>query len=178
MKYRFVGYKHTRQQLRGFCTLTHVDGHGRASMVDVGAKGITARAAKARGIVQVGAKISKLIKENGLKKGDVLVVAQLAGIMAAKRTSDLIPLCHSLPINYANVELTLNEALCIVEITSEVRCTGRTGVEMEALTAVSVAALVVYDMCKSVGSPDELKISNIELVSKTGGSKGDYHRKS
>ncbi|XP_033356136.1 molybdenum cofactor biosynthesis protein 1 isoform X2 [Bombus vosnesenskii] len=162
--------------VRVFSSLSHVDQSGKASMVDVGSKNETKRIAIARGIVQVNSTISKLIAENNVKKGDVLSVAQLAGIMAAKRTSDLIPLCHPLPLSYANVLLRLNEELHCIEITAEVRCTGKTGVEMEALTAVSIAALTIYDMCKYAASPKSMKISDIELVSKTGGTKGDFFR--
>lgn len=143
-------------------------------MVDVGDKGITDRAAQARGFVVVGPLVSKLIVENGMKKGDVLVVAQLAGIMAAKKTADLIPLCHPLNLNCVNVSLRLDPATHTVEITSEVRCSGKTGVEMEALTAVSVSALTVYDMCKAVAPPNVLRITGIEVMSKTGGRSGDY----
>ncbi|KOX69728.1 Molybdenum cofactor biosynthesis protein 1 [Melipona quadrifasciata] len=162
--------------IRAFSSLSHVDQSGKASMVDVGSKNETKRIAIARGIVQVNSVISKLIAENNVKKGDVLSVAQLAGIMAAKRTSDLIPLCHPLSLSYANVLLCLNEELHRIEITAEVRCTGKTGVEMEALTAVSVAALTIYDMCKYAVSPKSMKITDIELVSKTGGTKGDFLR--
>lgn len=154
---------------RDYSTLSHVDETGKFNMVDVGSKEITKRIAKAQGYIYVGSTIAKLINENGIKKGNVLSVAQLAGIMAAKRTSDLIPLCHSLSITYVNVWLKLNDDLERVEILSEVRCLGKTGVEMEALTAVSVAALTIYDMCKSAGPPDTMKISGIELVSKSGG---------
>lgn len=162
--------------IRLFSSLSHVDESGKASMVDVGSKNETKRVAIARGIVQVDSTISKLINENNIKKGDVLSIAQLAGIMGAKRTPDLIPLCHQLSLSYVNVHLHLNTELHRVEITAEVRCTGKTGVEMEALTAVSIAALTVYDMCKYAASPKSMKITNIELVSKTGGTKGDFIR--
>ncbi|XP_043252992.1 molybdenum cofactor biosynthesis protein 1 isoform X1 [Colletes gigas] len=162
--------------VRMFSSLSHVDESGKASMVDVGSKAITKRIAIARGFVQVDSVISKLIAKNNVKKGDVLSVAQLAGIMGAKRTPDLIPLCHPLSLSYANVQLRLNEELHRVEITAEVRCTGKTGVEMEALTAVAIAALTVYDMCKYAASPNSMKISDVELVSKTGGTKGDFYR--
>ncbi|XP_054000846.1 molybdenum cofactor biosynthesis protein 1 isoform X1 [Hylaeus anthracinus] len=168
----FKGYANVRM----FSSLSHVDESGKASMVDVGSKAETKRVAIARGYVQVDKIVSKLIAENNIKKGDVLSVAQLAGIMGAKRTPDLIPLCHPLSISYANVHLHLNEELDRVEITAEVRCTGKTGVEMEALTAVTIAALTVYDMCKYAASPASMKISNVELVSKTGGTKGDFLR--
>ncbi|OAD57652.1 Molybdenum cofactor biosynthesis protein 1, partial [Eufriesea mexicana] len=159
-----------------FSSLSHVDQSGKASMVDVGSKSETKRVAIAKGIVQINSNISKLIAENNVKKGDVLSVAQLAGIIAAKRTSDLIPLCHPLPLSYVNVFLHLNEELHQIEITAEVRCTGKTGVEMEALTAVSIAALTIYDMCKYAASPKSIKITDIELVLKTGGTKGDFFR--
>lgn len=163
--------------LRQYSTLTHVDASsGKASMVDVGDKNISERVAKARGRVFVGETICGLIRENSLKKGDVITVAQLAGIMAAKQTSNLIPLCHPLSINYVDVKLTLNDSMNSVDIESEVRCKGKTGVEMEALTAVSVAALTIYDMCKSVNPPHAMIISDICLVSKTGGTKGDFQR--
>ncbi|XP_076620505.1 molybdenum cofactor synthesis 1 isoform X1 [Colletes latitarsis] len=162
--------------VRMFSSLSHVDESGKASMVDVGSKAITKRIAIARGFVQVDSVISKLIAKNNVKKGDVLSVAQLAGIMGAKRTPDLIPLCHPVSLSYANVQLHLNEELYRVEVTAEVRCTGKTGVEMEALTAVAIAALTVYDMCKYAASPNSMKISDVELVSKTGGTKGDFYR--
>ena len=157
-------------------SLSHVDASGKAKMVDVGEKNITKRVAEARGVVIVGAEVSKQISENNMKKGDVLVVAQLAGIMAAKRTSDLIPLCHPLNLSYINVNLRLDPVLHRVEIISEVRCTGKTGVEMEALTAVSVAALTVYDMCKALAPPNILQITGIEVITKTGGKSGNFFR--
>ncbi|XP_076642189.1 molybdenum cofactor synthesis 1 isoform X1 [Halictus rubicundus] len=161
---------------RMFSLLSHVDKDGKASMVDVGSKVDSKRVAIAKGVVQVDSTISKLIAENNGKKGDVLSVAQLAGIIGAKRTPDLIPLCHPVSLSYANVVLRLNEKSNRVEITAEIRCTGKTGVEMEALTAVSIAALTVYDMCKFATSPVALKITDIELISKTGGTKGDFYR--
>lgn len=160
--------------VRTYSTLSHVDETGKANMVDVGWKNESKRVAIARGEIQVGPIITKLIAENNVKKGDVLSIAQLAGIMAAKRTSELIPLCHPLNLSYVNLHLTLNEKLYLVEITAEVKCTGKTGVEMEALTAVSVAGLTIYDMCKHAAKTHAMKITNIELVSKTGGTKGDY----
>ena len=164
--------------IRRFSSLSHVDKTGKASMVDVGSKSETKRVATARGIVQVDSIISKLIAENNVKKGDVFSVAQLAGIMAAKRTCDLIPLCHPLSLSYVNVQLRLEPESRRIEITGEVRCTGKTGVEMEALTAVSIAALTIYDMCKYAASPNSMRITDIELVSKTGGTKGDFLRNS
>ncbi|XP_043492988.1 molybdenum cofactor biosynthesis protein 1 isoform X1 [Polistes fuscatus] len=162
---------------RMYCTLSHIDETGKANMVDVGGKNESKRIAIARGEIQVGPVISKLIVENNVKKGDVLSVAQLAGIMAAKRTSELIPLCHPLNVSYVDVYLKLNEELHLVEITAEVRCMGKTGVEMEALTAVSIAGLTIYDMCKHAATTHSMKITNIELVSKIGGTKGNYIKK-
>ncbi|KAJ8678828.1 hypothetical protein QAD02_014615 [Eretmocerus hayati] len=161
---------------RFYSSLTHVDEDGKASMVDVGFKSSSNRSASARGYIYVGPIISQLIADNNLKKGDALTIAQLAGIMAAKKTFELIPLCHPLLINYVKVYLKLNDEKHKVEIVAEVSCSGKTGVEMEALTAVSVAALTVYDMCKSAAPPDAMYISEIELVSKTGGTRGDFHR--
>ena len=152
-------------------TLTHVDKKGTARMVDVGAKPETQRVAVARGIVLMQAETLKLIKENGFEKGDVLGVARLAGIMGAKSTSQLIPLCHPIPLNQVTVELTPNEQSGAVEIEATARTAAKTGVEMEALTAVSVAALTVYDMCKSADR--EMRIDGIRLVKKTGGRSGD-----
>ncbi|XP_067209049.1 molybdenum cofactor biosynthesis protein 1 isoform X1 [Linepithema humile] len=167
-------YFKNNASIRMYSSLSHIDETGKANMVDVGWKNDSKRAAFARGYVKIGSVISDLIAENNVKKGDVLSVAQLAGIMAAKRTSDLIPLCHPLSLSYVNVHLKLNEELHVVEITSEVRCTGKTGVEMEALTAVSVAALTIYDMCKYAATPGTMQIYGIELVWKTGGTKGDF----
>lgn len=168
-------YHKTHTSIRMHSSLSHIDETGKASMVDVGWKDDSRRVAIARGFIRVGPVIANLIAENNVRKGDVLSVAQLAGIMAAKRTSDLVPLCHPLSISYANVSLKLNEQLHVVEITSEVRCTGKTGVEMEALTAVSVAALTIYDMCKyAAAATGTMKIYDIELVSKTGGTKGNF----
>lgn len=163
---------------RGYSTLSHVDESGKCNMVDVGSKEITKRIAQAQGYIYVGPTIRKLINENSIKKGNVLAVAQLAGIMATKKTADLIPLCHTLSITYANVWLTLNDDLERVEILSEVRCIGKTGVEMEALTAVSVAALTIYDMCKAAAPPNTMKISGIELLSKVGGKKDFFKENS
>ena len=153
--------------------LSHVDGRGEARMVDVGEKPITTRTAVAVGRVYVKPETLRLIKENAMKKGDVLATARIAGILAAKRTADLIPLCHSLPLTSIKVDLALNEEESRVEITATARCDYKTGVEMEALTAVSVAGLTVYDMCKAVDK--EMVIGDVTLVSKTGG-KSDIHR--
>lgn len=170
-------YGMQKYNVRLYASLTHVDDNGKAIMVDVGAKDPSNRIAHARGFIYVGPVISKLIQENSLRKGDALTIAQLAGIMAAKKTSELIPLCHPLMVNCVKVDLKLNDLSDKVEIETEVRCTGKTGVEMEALTAVSIAALTVYDMCKSAAPSDTMHISGIELVSKVGGSRGDFHRK-
>ncbi|MDO5132207.1 MAG: cyclic pyranopterin monophosphate synthase MoaC [Eubacteriales bacterium] len=153
---------------------THFDERGRARMVNVGEKDITRRTAVAEGRVLVNRQTFSLIKSGGMKKGDVLGTAQIAGIMGAKRTPDLIPLCHPLFLEGVRLDLTLNEADCAVEIRAEVSCEGRTGVEMEALTAVSTAALTVYDMCKAVQR--DMEITGIRLVKKTGGVHGDYRR--
>ncbi|XP_045465235.1 molybdenum cofactor biosynthesis protein 1 [Harmonia axyridis] len=152
--------------------LTHVDGEGKAKMVDVSDKDVTSRTATARGTVQVGPEITRLIKENSIKKGDVLGVSKLAGILAAKKTSDLIPLCHNISLNGIDVTASLDENNDAVVIEATVSCVGKTGVEMEALVAVSVAALTVYDMCKSVSK--SIRIKDVHLVRKTGGSKGDH----
>jgi cyclic pyranopterin phosphate synthase len=151
--------------------LTHLDESGRAHMVDVGSKFDTKRLAVAKGEVVMKMETLELMRAGTLKKGDVLTVAQIAGIAAAKRTSDLIPLCHPLPITHAEVTLALDDSLPGVTITATVKTTGKTGVEMEALTAVAVAALTVYDMAKAVEKT--MKIQNIRLVEKHGGKSGD-----
>ncbi|KAL6265283.1 hypothetical protein P5V15_002063 [Pogonomyrmex californicus] len=178
MQYKYFPYipkyLESNASIRTYSSLSHIDETGKASMVDVGWKNDSKRVAIARGFVRIGPVISNLIAENNVKKGDVLSVAQLAGIMAAKRTSELIPLCHPLSLSYVNVRLKLNEESHTVDITSEVRCTGKTGVEMEALTAVSIAALTIYDMCKYAATPGTMEIYGIELISKTGGTKGDF----
>lgn len=148
-----------------------MDETGRARMVDVGKKPDTLRVAIAKGEVKMSAETLALIEVGAMKKGDVLTVAQIAGVMAAKRTADLIPLCHPLPLNHINIDLELNPDLPGVLITAEVQTTGKTGVEMEALTAVSVAALTVYDMAKAVEKT--MRIGNIRLVEKRGGQSGD-----
>lgn len=151
---------------------THFDAEGNAVMVDVSAKETTARTATARGRVVMQRDTLRKIKEGGFKKGDVLAVAQLAGIMAAKKTPDLIPLCHPLALSSVKVHLTLNEAENAVEIEATCKITGQTGVEMEALTAVSAAALTVYDMCKAVDKG--MVIDAIQLMHKAGGKSGEY----
>ena len=155
--------------------LTHVDKTGRAKMVDVGRKEESHRQAVACGTVILGPQAFKLVKENKIKKGDVLVVAQLAGIMAAKSTASLVPLCHNIPITDAQVDLQLDEENCAVNICASVDTLGRTGVEMESLTAVTVAALTVYDMCKAVSR--DIIITDVKLMSKSGGKSGDFVRK-
>ncbi len=151
--------------------LTHVDQSGKAQMVDVGDKPDTQREAVARGRVLMRPETLALIRDNAFDKGDVLGVARIAGIMGAKNTSQLIPLCHPLPLNRVAVEFDLDDAASAVNITSTARTTGKTGVEMEALTAVSVAALTIYDMCKAVDRA--MRIEAIRLVRKTGGKSGD-----
>lgn len=152
--------------------LTHLDENGRARMVDVGDKPETARSALAAGEVRLRPATLELIRQGLMKKGDVLSVAQVAGIMAAKRTADLIPLCHPLPLHQVEVSLELDETLPGVQIRAQARTSGKTGVEMEALTAVSVAALTVYDMVKAVEK--SACITNIRLLEKHGGKSGDY----
>ena len=153
---------------------THFNEQGRAKMVDVGEKPISQRVAVAGARVLVNEDTFSLIKSGGMKKGDVLTVAQIAGVMGAKRTPDIIPMCHPILMDGINLDLSLDEARLSVEIKAEVRCDGRTGVEMEALSAVSIAALTVYDMCKAVQK--DMVISDIRLISKTGGVHGDYYR--
>jgi cyclic pyranopterin phosphate synthase len=152
--------------------LTHFDSEGNARMVDVSEKSETERTATAKGAVIMSADTLRLIKSGGVKKGDVLSVAQLAGIMGAKRTPDLIPLCHPLALASVTVELSLNEAKSAVEITATCKLKGKTGVEMEALTAVSVAALTVYDMVKAADKG--LRITDIRLTHKSGGKSGTF----
>lgn len=152
--------------------LTHLDELGNANMVDVGDKAETQRLARAAGRVTMKPQTLQLIREGDIKKGDVLGVARIAGIMAAKQTADLIPLCHPLPIEKIVLDLAINEAESAVEIVATVTTSGKTGVEMEALTAVSVAALTIYDMAKAVDRA--MRISDIRLLEKRGGIHGDY----
>jgi cyclic pyranopterin monophosphate synthase len=153
--------------------LTHFDERGNAAMVDVGDKEITERTATAAGTVTMAPATMKLIVDGGVKKGDVLSVARLAGIMGAKKTPDLIPLCHPLALTSVKVELTCDTDRNAVDISATCKLKGRTGVEMEALTAVSVAGLTVYDMCKAVDRG--MKLENIRLIHKAGGKSGDWH---
>ena len=152
--------------------LTHLDEAGRASMVDVSDKEMTERIAIAKGCVLMQRATLDLIREGAVKKGEVLTVAKLAGIMGAKKTSDLIPLCHPLNLTSIKVDLALSDTRDAVEITASCKLNGRTGVEMEALTAVSVAALTVYDMCKAVDRG--MVIGEIALVHKSGGKTGTW----
>lgn len=157
-------------------SLTHFDEHGRAHMVDVGHKDETQREAVARGRVLLQPETLALIKEGRIKKGDVLAVAQVAGIMTAKRTHELIPMCHPLLLTHVSLTFDLHEAappgnLAVIEIGATVRTTGKTGVEMEALTAVSVAGLTIYDMCKAVDRA--MQIDAVRLAQKRGGKSGD-----
>ena len=153
---------------------THFNEQGRAKMVDVGEKPSSRRAAVAAGRVLVNDETFELIRSGGIKKGDVLTVAQIAGVMGAKRTFELIPMCHIVPLNGIDLELRLNEEKKSVEISATVSCDGKTGVEMEALTAVATAALTVYDMCKAVQR--DIVITDIRLLGKSGGVHGDYTR--
>lgn len=152
--------------------LTHLDAAGRADMVDVGDKPDSERMAIAAGCVLMQPETFRLIQEGALKKGDVLTIARIAGIMAAKRTSELIPLCHPIPLTKISVDLVLDSVTHSVQITATARTTGKTGVEMEALTAVSIAALTIYDMAKAVDRT--MQISDIRLLEKRGGVHGDY----
>jgi cyclic pyranopterin phosphate synthase len=152
--------------------LTHIDDRGRATMVDVGAKDVTERRAVARATVRMSAQTARAVEQGDAPKGDVLGTARLAGIMAAKRTDELIPLCHSLPLSFVGVEAEVREGAVV--LTAEARTRAQTGVEMEALTAASVAALTVYDMVK--GLEKGVEIAEVVLLEKTGGKSGDWRR--
>ncbi len=154
--------------------LSHLDGAGRARMVDVGGKPETVRTAVAEGVVRMSQAAYEQVAGHAVAKGDVLAVAEVAGVMAAKRTGELIPLCHPLGLDVATVEVRLAPDLPGVRVTATAKVTGRTGVEMEALTAVSVACLTVYDMVKAVDR--EMVIEGVCLMSKTGGTRGDWRR--
>lgn len=154
--------------------LTHTDESGAARMVDVGGKPVTERTAEAEGAVRMSREAYELVAGHAIEKGDVLTVAQVAGTMAAKRTGELIPLCHPLGLDLADVTTTLDGSLPGVRVRAIAKVTGRTGVEMEALTAVAVACLTVYDMVKAVDR--SMEIESVRLVSKTGGTRGDWHR--
>ena len=164
-----------RMTVKNTNDFTHFNEEGRAKMVDVGEKPESRRTAIAAARVLINKETFTLIRSGGMKKGDVLTVAQIAGVMGAKRTPDLIPMCHPVIIDGIDLSLHLDEARCSVEIEATVSCDGRTGVEMEALTAVSTAALTVYDMCKAVQK--DMVITDIRLLSKTGGVHGDFVRK-
>ncbi len=155
-------------------TLTHLDAQGRAQMVDVGDKQVTTRVARAQAHVRMQPETLELIASGGHKKGDVLAVARIAGLQAAKKTADLIPLCHPLMLSKVNVDIELDRAENMAVITSECRLAGQTGVEMEALTAASVAALALYDMCKAVDR--DMVIEAVCLLEKSGGRSGHYTR--
>lgn len=152
--------------------LSHIDADGKAVMVDVSGKDITDRLATACGTVLMEPETLRLIEEGGVKKGDVLSVARLAGIMGAKKTPELIPLCHPLALNSIDVDLTLDTERVAIDIRATCRVSGRTGVEMEALTAVSVAALTIYDMCKAVDRT--MRLTDIRLIEKSGGRSGSF----
>ncbi|MDP6830250.1 MAG: cyclic pyranopterin monophosphate synthase MoaC [Alphaproteobacteria bacterium] len=152
--------------------LTHFDDAGNAHMVDVGGKAVTERVARAAGRVEMAPETLARIQSGAVAKGDVLGVARLAGIMAAKRTADLIPLCHPLQLSSVSLDLSCDEAANCVRIIAEVKLTGRTGVEMEALTAVSVAGLTIYDMCKAVDRG--MQLCDVRLIHKSGGKSGNY----
>jgi len=170
---RFLGPEATVDAMEAAPSLTHLDQQGRVEMVDVGWKPVTDREAVAWGYVSMQPETLRLIQESLIKKGDVLTIAQLAGIMGGKRTSELIPLCHPLPLDKLDVELELDPGGNRVKISALARTSAKTGVEMEALTAVSVAALTVYDMCKGVDRG--MTIGDIRLVRKSGGQSGDIH---
>lgn len=153
---------------------SHFNESGRACMVNVGDKADTKRTAVAAGRVLVSPETLELIRSGGMKKGDVLGTAQIGGIMGAKNTPHIIPMCHSIMLSGVDIDFSLNDEDCAVEITATATCIGATGVEMEALTAVSVAALTIYDMCKAVQK--DMVIDNIRLLKKTGGKSGDFVR--
>ncbi|WP_312700542.1 cyclic pyranopterin monophosphate synthase MoaC [Sedimentibacter sp.] len=154
--------------------LTHINEQGRAKMVDVSEKQKTVREAAAKGSVYMKKETLEKIKEGTIKKGDVLSVAQVAGIMAAKKTSDIIPMCHPIMLSGCDISFNLDFEENKVEITSTVKCTGQTGVEMEALTAVTAAGLTIYDMCKAIDK--EMVISEVMLLKKSGGRTGLFER--
>ena len=157
--------------------LSHFDRvTGRARMVDVGGKAVTERSARARGTIRISAELAAVLKAGTLEKGDAFTVAKTAGILAAKQTGTLIPMCHPLPLNVVEIELTLDESALTVQVEATARTEARTGVEMEALTAVSVAALAFYDMCKAVDKG--MVIDRVHLVEKTGGKSGTYRNPS
>ena len=153
---------------------THFNEQGFAKMVDVSEKDITDRVAVATAKVYVNSETYALIKNGGMKKGDVLTTAQIAGIMGAKKTSDIIPMCHNIPLTGVDIEYELDDSQCTIKILATAKCNGKTGVEMESLTAASIAALTIYDMCKAVQR--DIRISDIQLEYKAGGKSGEYKR--
>jgi cyclic pyranopterin phosphate synthase len=154
--------------------LSHLDDEGRARMVDVGAKAETARTARAVGEIRMGAEAFAAVRDGSVAKGDVLAVARIAAISGAKRTSELIPLCHNIPLTDVSVDFELDASLPGVRVSASASATGRTGVEMEALTCAAVALLTIYDMTKALGK--EMEIGPIRLLEKTGGKSGDWKR--
>ena len=152
--------------------LTHINENGEAIMVDVSGKAVTAREAKAEGTIFVGTEILRQLQDGSVPKGDVLAAARIAGIMACKKTSDIIPLCHPLPITKASVDLEVLEEKTAIRAVCTVKTEGKTGVEMEALTGVSAALLTIYDMCKAISK--EMVIGDVHLVRKSGGKSGDF----
>lgn len=152
--------------------LSHFNESGRASMVDVGSKNVSSRTAIARSVLQISPELASLLKTGKLEKGDAFTVAKTAGILAAKQTGSMIPMCHPLPVDYVNIDIELVERLNQVRIEGTVSTTGKTGVEMEALVAVSVAGLTVYDMCKAVDK--RIQITHTGLYRKTGGKSGEF----
>ena len=155
--------------------LTHIDKQGRAKMIDVTEKPLTQRIAVAKGLVHMKRKTLDLLIDKKIPKGDVIAISKTAGIMAAKKTSELIPLCHPLNITSIDIDFDINKKKSKIDITAKVKVAGQTGVEMEALTAVSVASLTIYDMCKSVDKT--ITISDIMLIEKSGGKSGSFRRK-
>lgn len=173
MELRYSVFKNAIMQSMSSAELTHLDEGGNARMIDVGQKPVTARVAVAKGEVHMLPETLELIRAGNIKKGDVLTVAKVAGISASKRTSELIPFCHPLAIEHISIDFELDSTLPGISITSTVSMTGKTGVEMEALTAVSIAALTIYDMAKAVEKT--MSIQNVRLVRKTGGQSGDIN---
>lgn len=153
---------------------SHINESGHAHMVDVSAKEPTLRTAVAQAVVHLPREVLKAIETNTVAKGNVLTVAKIAGIQAAKKTAELIPLCHTLPLSNIDIEFSINDSDSLITITASVKATAQTGVEMEALTAVSIAALTIYDMCKSIAK--SITIREVALLSKTGGKSGPYRR--
>lgn len=156
--------------------LSHINKEGRAKMVDVSIKDDTHREAVASGSIFMKPETLAIIKEGKIKKGDVLSVAQVAGIMGAKKTSELIPMCHNIFLSGSDISFSLNEKIGAIYIEAKIKCVGKTGVEMEALTAVTIAALTIYDMCKAIDK--DMYITDIKLLEKSGGKSGHYKRTS